>query len=212
MNWIKANWQFVVIVALAIVIVLITCKAPKPLETIKSDTVTKVIVERPVFLSTYTPTPTSTTPVTVIPPAYQPAPDYSGLITQYNALLQKYLETNNYDETFPLTDSAGNDRGYFSLKDKVSENKLGPRTPSYQLKYPVVTITNTQVLPYRQFYIGGGLKSTLQPSIIGAEGSIAYKDKQDNQFQADLGALRINKITTPYIGLKYLHPLGKKKK
>jgi hypothetical protein len=209
MNFIKNNFQFLIIIILGIVIILMTCNTPKP-QPVEVSRDTVLIIERPISGTTGQPIIVSTEPApVVIPPQYQPAPDYSGLIAQYQALLNEYRQTNKYQETIKLTDSAGNDRGKIDLSLGVQENKLKPIDYTYQLKYPQITVTQT--VPYRQFYVGGQLNTSLTSlNINGIQGGVLYKDKKDNIFGANAGAMKIGDKVT-YGGLTFYRPLGKKK-
>jgi hypothetical protein len=193
-----------------------TCSRPTPKPQIVTKRDTTVLVQQPIYVNPYQPNPVYTDPTIIVKPTDQPASDYSGLIAQYNALLQKYLETNKYSDTIKLTDSVGNDRGYVKIQDAVSSNKLLPRDVTYQLKYPQITITNTVTNPPpRQFFLGASATLTQAtslgitlPSINGGKVGLAYQDRKYNFIHADAGAINTPVGVKGYVEIGLYKPLS----
>jgi len=121
----------------------------------------------------------------------KPQPDYSGLLAQYNALLQKHLETNMVNDKIELKDSAGNNRGSVNIRDQIRENKILSRDYDYQLNYPVVTVTNTVTNPpKRKLLYGGSITGNYKPfSLNGGKVGIGYQDRKNNVFTLSEGAI-----------------------
>lgn len=214
MNFIQTNWLSLII--LALVIFLFFSRNPfgcNPPEKPKIDTVTttktEYIPQPTQYIPVYIPSQTGSQPPIVIPPNYQPSRDYEALIKQYNELVQKYLAVNSYKDSIKLKDSSGVDVGTVNLQDVISENAIKSRDVNYKLKFPVTTITNTITIrepyvPRNQLYVGGGLTGTTSMPVNGAAAEIWWKNKKDQMYGVDIGAMSIGGKIQPVYGIKTL--------
>lgn len=161
-----------------------------------SDTVTTTTqVLQPIVVGPqYVPQQNGQTVYVPIPQSAQgvvPASTIEGLIAQVKdlserieALAKQYYATKNYEDSFPLKDSAGTNVGNVTLKQTVSENTLQSTQPTYQLKFPytVKTITNT-IYPKvkNQLFLGGGAQTLLNnPKLQQVDVGLLLKNKQEN--------------------------------
>ncbi len=214
--WISKNILFLITCVLALIIILITCTRPTPQPKVVTTRDTTVVIEKPIYVNPYQPVITGKDTVIYIKPEDKPQPDYSGLLAQYSALLQKHLETNKYDESIPLKDSAGNDRGTFNLREQVKENKV-TRSYDYQLKYPVITVYNNITNPPpRQFFLGAAINVTQSttnsgvviPGIGGGKVGIAYQDRKYNFIHSDVSAINTPSGVKGFVEIGLYKPIS----
>jgi hypothetical protein len=181
MEFIVKNFQFLVIVALFLVITLQRCgEKPTPqqpiiVQTIDTNWVKKmqpiVYVESPA-ISNYIPAAKNPKRDT----AWLPSPNNDTLRMQYKALRDSLLNTKIYDQTLKYDSSS------VRITDTVTENKLAGRSYQFNLKYPVITNTTTITIPPKpvnQLYIGGSLLGNPSNLLGGAKLNLIYKNKKD---------------------------------
>lgn len=187
MEFFVKNFQFLVIVALAAVILLQRCgedKTPTPtpiiLQTIDTNWIKKLqqpVVNLSPEITNYIPATKNAKRDT----AWIPSPNNDTLRMQYAALRDSLWNTKVYDQTLTYDSSS------VRVIDTITENKLKTRSYQFNLKYPIITNTTTitkQAKPVNQMYIGGSLLGNPSNLLGGAKLNIIYKNKKDQIYNA----------------------------
>jgi len=107
------------------------------------------------------------------PKEYLPDTNYASLVLQYNKLVDKFLDSNIYQDSIKI-DSIG----HVYVKDTVSNNLLKGRSYSYSLKYPIIN-TYTTIPPKNQLYYGGGVNGNPLEIINSVHLGVILKTKKD---------------------------------
>jgi hypothetical protein len=107
------------------------------------------------------------------PKEYLPDTNYASLVLQYNKLVDKFLDSNIYQDSIKI-DSIG----HVYVKDTVSNNLLKGRSYSYSLKYPIIN-TYTTSPPKNQLYYGGGILGSPVELINNIQIGVILKTKKD---------------------------------
>ena len=107
------------------------------------------------------------------PKEYLPDTNYASLVLQYNKLVDKFLDSNIYQDSIKI-DSIG----HVYVKDTVSNNLLKGRSYSYSLKYPIIN-TYTTSPPKNQLYYGGGVNGNPLEIINSVHLGVILKTKKD---------------------------------
>jgi len=107
------------------------------------------------------------------PKEYLPDTNYASLVLQYNKLVDKFLDSNIYQDSIKI-DSIG----HVYVKDTVSNNLLKGRSYSYSLKYPIIN-TYTTSPPKNQLYYGGGVIGSPVEIINNIQLGVILKTKRD---------------------------------
>ena len=107
------------------------------------------------------------------PKEYLPDTNYASLVLQYNKLVDKFLDSNIYQDSIKI-DSIG----HVYVKDTVSNNLLKGRSYSYSLKYPIIN-TYTTSPPKNQLYYGGGVLGSPVEIINNIQLGVLLKTKRD---------------------------------
>jgi len=107
------------------------------------------------------------------PKEYLPDTNYASLVLQYNKLVDKFLDSNIYQDSIKI-DSIG----HVYVKDTVSNNLLKGRSYSYSLKYPIIN-TYTTLPSKNQLYYGGGVNGNPLEIINNLHLGVILKTKKD---------------------------------
>lgn len=107
------------------------------------------------------------------PKEYLPDTNYASLVLQYNKLVDKFLDSNIYQDSIKI-DSIG----HVYVKDTVSSNLLKGRSYFYSLKYPIIN-TYTTSPPKNQLYYGGGVIGSPVEIINNIQLGVILKTKRD---------------------------------
>lgn len=107
------------------------------------------------------------------PKEYLPDTNYASLVLQYNKLVDKFLDSNIYQDSIKI-DSIG----HVYVKDTVSSNLLKGRSYFYSLKYPIIN-TYTTSPPKNQLYYGGGVIGSPVEIINNIQLGVLLKTKRD---------------------------------
>lgn len=151
----------------------------------RPDTASKTIyITQPtVFIPQYTPIPSQSQIPIIIPQSYKPSDNLEVLLKQYKELVEKFLTQKTYKDSIELKDTAGKKVGVVNLEDIVSENEIKSRKPSYQLEFPITTITIREPYKFKnQVYLGGGILGSENQLITGAKTGIYLKNKKDQLY------------------------------
>ena len=181
-DFFKTNFQFLVIVALAVVLFFQRTTQPtpqlQPTIIVVSDTSfrnhTGQTTTQPILVQTIP------YPVERITKEYQPDTNYAKLRLQYEDLRDKFLATNVQRDTLKV-----DTLGTVAATVYTSKNKVDTINWNYNLKERVITNNITIKEPYKprnQFYLGGGLSATPQLKITGVEAGLLFKNKKDQIF------------------------------
>jgi len=112
---------------------------------------------------------------------YLPDTNYAKLVKQYTELAEKFLAMNIQVDSFKV-DSIG----HVYITDTVSHNLVKNRLFTYNLKYPIVTVTVPQ--PKRtQWYIGGFLQGEEGRLLNQISTGLLIKNKKDQLFGGHVG-------------------------
>lgn len=112
---------------------------------------------------------------------YLPDTNYAKLVKQYTELAEKFLAMNIQADSFKV-DSIG----HVYITDTVSHNLVKSRSFTYNLKYPIVTVTVPQ--PKRtQWYIGGFLQGEEGRLLNQISTGLLIKNKKDQLFGGHVG-------------------------
>jgi hypothetical protein len=208
MNYIKSNLQFLITIALAVFIVILTCNRPAPDPVVKIVRDTQWVKTEPILVPDYQPFPYETKVPVIIPNTHTPAPNAD--IAEVKRLLaelnQKYYSTNKYNDKLNLKDSSGNTIAELNLKDDISENTVKNRKYDYTLNVPTIRETITiKDPPGRGLYYGAGITGSFAPSINGGNIGLMYRDKKDNHYQVQVGGIQVpgSNGLHGYAGLSY---------
>ena len=189
MDFVKSNFQFLVLLILAGIILLERSCTPatppaKPTVTTTIDTSWKHLLQPIVNVH---PTVTTYVPYAQTPgkPAgrdtlYLPSAVDSILRIQYKALRDSLLSSNIYSQTLKSDSSS------VAITDTISQNHITGRGYRFDLKYPVITRTTVIKEPYvpkDQFYIGGGLAGSQQQFLQGFKAGLLFKTKSDQIYK-----------------------------
>lgn len=215
----KSQWISVLAIVIFVIFMLFTgfkgCSGfgKDGNDTVRVETHTEYIPQAPVVIPQYIPVPSNSTPPVIIPPSYQPAGDYAALLAQYQALVNKHLTTNNYDEAISLKDSTGTEVAKVAVKASVSENEMktfGPNTYTLNLPHTYTTITLREP-PKRQLSVGGGLIGTPTSFLSGGYVGATYKNKKDQHFDVNAGLQSVGGKFQPVfqLGTKFTLKFGK---
>lgn len=107
------------------------------------------------------------------PKEYLPDTNYASLVLQYNKLVDKFLDSNIYQDSIKI-DSIG----HVYVQDTVSNNLLKGRSYSYSLKYPIIN-TYTPTPPKNQLYYGGQISGNPIEIINNIQLGVLLKTKKD---------------------------------
>jgi hypothetical protein len=208
MNSLKTNLIYILIIALLIMILYVTCnhKAGQT-TTSSSDTTTQIHYvyykdtsrTKPVWIKGGRDTIFENTV------EYVPSENYSDLVEQFTELKQILLSRNIYLDSIHL-DSLG----WVKVTDTVQKNTLVGRNVVRDIKIPVreTTIVKTVEAPKkRDFYLGGSMFVT--PSYTSPFANVSsgfmYKDKQDRLFGAQVqwDGKKVNYGLSGYLKLSF---------
>jgi len=96
--------------------------------------------------------------------------------------------------------------GFVTITDTIWKNTLFNRQVSSNIIIPTTTVTQTEYINPREFYIGFGLNGTSkQFNYVG--GSILYRTRKKQAFGLGIG---LNDQFQPIISTQFLWKLGKK--
>tara|TARA_B100000900_G_scaffold86458_1_gene70148 strand:+ start:395 stop:994 length:600 start_codon:yes stop_codon:yes gene_type:complete len=96
--------------------------------------------------------------------------------------------------------------GFVTITDTIWKNTLFNRLVESELIIPTTTVTQTEYINPREFYIGFGLNGTSkQFNYVG--GSILYRTRKKQAFGLGIG---LNDQFQPIISTQFLWKLGKK--
>ena len=96
--------------------------------------------------------------------------------------------------------------GFVTITDTIWKNTLFNRLVESELIIPTTTVTQTEYINPREFYIGFGLNGTTkQFNYVG--GSILYRTRKKQAFGLGIG---LNDQFQPIISTQFLWKLGKK--
>ena len=96
--------------------------------------------------------------------------------------------------------------GFVTITDTIWKNTLFNRLVESELIIPTTTVTQTEYINPREFYVGFGLNGTSkQFNYIG--GSILYRTRKKQAFGLGIG---LNDQFQPIISTQFLWKLGKK--
>ena len=96
--------------------------------------------------------------------------------------------------------------GFVTITDTIWKNTLFNRLVESELIIPTTTVTQTEYINPREFYVGFGLNGTSkQFNYIG--GSILYRTKKKQAFGLGIG---LNDQFQPILSTQFLWKLGKK--
>ena len=123
------------------------------------------------------------------PKEYLPDTNYASLVLQYNKLVDKFLDSNIYQDSIKI-DSIG----HVYVKDTVSNNLLKGRSYSYSLKYPIIN-TYTTIPPKNQLYYGGGVSGNPLEIINSVHLGVILKTKKDRIVGINAGLNSQGRIT-----------------
>lgn len=180
----KISISEIVVLVLLIIIILQRCGGnnQQPGETvIKRDTVwihkDSTILSKPQIVKTI--------PVNIYHDTtlkeYLPDTNYAKLVKQYTELAEKFLAMNIQVDSFKV-DSIG----HVYITDTVSHNLVKSRSFTYNLKYPIITVTVPQ--PKRtQWYIGGFLQGEEGRLLNQISTGLLIKNKKDQIFGGHVG-------------------------
>jgi len=180
----KISISEIVVLVLLIIIILQRCGGnnQQPRETvIKRDTVwihkDSTILSKPQIVKTI--------PVNIYHDTtlkeYLPDTNYAKLVKQYTELAEKFLAMNIQVDSFKV-DSIG----HVYITDTVSHNLVKSRSFTYNLKYPIITVTVPQ--PKRtQWYIGGFLQGEEGRLLNQISTGLLIKNKKDQIFGGHVG-------------------------
>lgn len=115
------------------------------------------------------------------PKEYLPDTNYAKLVVQYNALVDRYLNSNIYQDSIKI-DSIG----HVYVKDTISNNLLKGRSVSYSLKYPIVTEYKS-IPPKNQLYYGGQVSGNPTEIVNGIQLGVLLKTKKDRIVGVNVG-------------------------
>lgn len=215
--FLKTNWLSLLV--LILVGFLFINRDPfgcNPIQVAKSDTVRtekiQYIPQAPVILTQYTPSATDTVYKLVSPPEYKASEDLITLTKQYNALARDFLATKNYRDSILLKDTFGVQVGIVNLDDDVSKSSIVARRPSYQLNFPLKTITNTITVtapPKNQFFYGGGITGNKSDIVNGANIGLQFKNKHNEIFGLNTGFQSYIGSLHPQFGVSFYKKIGK---
>ena len=170
MKFIKDNFLSLIILFLVFILFFIKGKETTVTKTLK-DTVWQVkdsiIFTKPLVIKTIS------IKYKDRPKEYLPDTNYASLVLQYNKLVDKFLDSNIYQDSIKI-DSIG----HVYVKDTVSNNLLKGRSYSYSLKYPIIN-TYTTSPPKNQLYYGGGVLGSPVEIINNIQLGVLLKTKRD---------------------------------
>ena len=96
--------------------------------------------------------------------------------------------------------------GFVTITDTIWKNTLFNRLVESEIIIPTTTVTQTEYINPREFYIGFGLNGTSkQFNYVG--GSILYRTRKKQAFGLGIG---LNDQFQPIISTQFLWKLGKK--
>ena len=173
-------------------------------DTIRTETIT-YIPQPPVYIPMYQPGKPDVFNPVIIPPNYRPSENYDALVKQFTKLVQDHLATKTYRDSIQLKDTAGNRVGVVNLVDVVAENEIKTREPSYQLSFPLRSITNNITVtnpPRRQLFAGAGLMGQSSSILSGAVVGLGYKNLKDQIFFVEVGGVRAGDRLDAYGSIK----------
>lgn len=116
---------------------------------------------------------------------------YHTLLSSYNQLVEKYLETNIQVDSLKI-DSLG----YVQVRDSVSRNLVLGRSYNYNLRYPYIKETiYVPAKPKTQVYIGGGISGTVRAKVNQIDAGLLLKNKKDQIFGIKVGVNTLGEVT-----------------
>ena len=207
MSGIKTNIIYILIIALLIAILYITCnrQSAQVVSLTSHDTTTQV--RYVYYKDTVKTKPTLVQRVrdTLFESyvEYYPAEGYNELLEQFQTLKQDLLSRNIYKDSLYL-DSLG----WVKIIDTVQKNNIIGREFIKDIKIPEKTtiITNEVVINKREMYVGPTLR-LLSPTTFGIGGGILYKDLKNRIYGGNV-SWDGGKLT---YGVSYYKPLKKNK-
>lgn len=178
----KNTFLYIIIAALAVVIVLQRCNNPKPCEAVVSVMQVSDTVYVPYLDTTVHTKPTHIASLPAKPnSALIPSADCDSLNEQYTWLSDDCFSLNIFRETFKK------DSSWLELTDTVMGNRIIGRAAKFYVEQKVITntITNTvtnKAEAKRQVYVGGGISGNKINLINRFEVGLLYKDRKDRMF------------------------------
>ena len=125
----------------------------------------------------------------------------NGVKTKINSLFFGLYAKNVFVDKIEL-DSLG----FVTITDTIWKNTLFNRLVESELIIPTTTVTQTEYINPREFYVGFGLNGTSkQFNYVG--GSILYRTRKKQAFGLGIG---LNDQFQPIISTQFLWKLGKK--
>jgi hypothetical protein len=118
-------------------------------------------------------------------------------------ILAEFYKSNIYKDTIK------NDYGYIALTDTINQNKIAGRSASTRLSIPEITKTITLIDKRNQVYLGGGIWGSQKDFLSGIELNLSLKTKQDRI--VGLGYQNLFNAGSFY-KLEYRHKISFKKK
>ncbi len=210
MKFIQKNW-LTLILGLAVLYFLFKdgCSKPEKKEDKiekTSDTTKNVTVEPIQHVPKSKPKAVKNTVPDSIPLELIPSSDSTVFKQQYFDLLKNHLTEHFYSDSLTLRDASGKRIGVFNYGDRVKENEIKDRQPSYQINKEVVTITNNTTItkyeePVRQLYIGAEFTGRQEIPLNGVNLGIVYKDRKDRIYQVKGGLVNLGDRVTWQAGV-----------
>lgn len=206
MSGIKTNIIYILIIALLIMILYVTCNRQKSQDVLLTshDTTTQV---RYVYYKDTTkskPTVIQRMRDTVFENTveYVPSENYNDLVQQFTELKQMLLSKNTYSDSIHL-DSLG----WVKITDTVQKNELVGRNVVKDIKIPIKELTIVKTIEAekrRALYLGGSIFYVKNP-MTNISGGFMYKDKHDRLFgaQAQWDGKNINYGVSGYLKLSF---------
>lgn len=206
LNMSKTNIIYILIIALLIMILYVTCKHQNTDGgVVKSDTITHVHYIYYKDTTRSKPTLIQRVRDTLLESSveYYPQEGYSELLEQFKNLKQDLLSRNIYKDSIYL-DSLG----WVKITDTVQKNTLIGREFIKNIKIPEKTtfVINDVVVNKREFYIGPSLR-LLSPTSFGVGGGIIYKDLKNRMYGGNV-SWDGRRLT---YGVSYYKPIKKNK-
>lgn len=182
-EFITRNFLGIIIIILGTLIYFQRCNTKIEPQKPEVKTETVYVQQPPVYIPQYVPVPHNVQTPVIIPPSYQPSTNLDSLLKQYNQLATKFLEVKTYKDSIELKDTSGKKVGIVNIEDVISENTLKSRKPSYQLNFPVTTITITNPPKLKnQIYVGGGILGNQKDFVNGGKIGLYLKNRKDQMY------------------------------
>lgn len=206
MSGIKTNIIYILIIALLIAILYITCNRQKSQDVSLTSHDTTTQVRYVYYKDTTKSKPTLVQRVrdTLFESyvEYYPAEGYTELLEQFQIIKQDLLSRNIYKDSLYL-DSLG----WVKITDTVQKNELVGRNVVKDIKIPIKELTIVKTIEAekrRGLYLGGSIFYVKNP-MTNISGGFMYKDKHDRLFgaQAQWDGKNINYGVSGYLKLSF---------